>query len=56
MSAGYAAFHLGKYNEAEALYTYVIDSSKEEYAILKAGAILYHALIAKAKGERDRAK
>jgi TolA-binding protein len=56
MSAGYAAFHLGKYNEAEALYTYVIDSSKEEYAILKAGAKLYHALIAKAKGERDRAK
>ena len=56
MSAGYAAFHLGKYNEAEALYRYVIDSTNEEHAFLKAGAKLYHGLIAKAKGERDRAK
>lgn len=56
MSAGYSSFLLGKYNESETLYQFVIDSSKDEHAFLKAGAQLYHALIAKAKGERDRAK
>jgi TolA-binding protein len=34
----------------------VIDSSKDEHSMLKAGAQLYSGLIAKAKGERDRAK
>lgn len=56
MSAGYAAFRMGTFNEAETLFQFVIDSSVEEHAFLKAGAQLYHGLTAKAKGERDRAK
>ena len=56
MSAGYAAFHSSLFDESRLYYQYVIDSALDEHALLKAGARLYHALIAKGKGERSTAK
>lgn len=56
MSAGYAAYNLEEYPKSETYYQYVIDSANDEHAILKSGALLYHALIQKEKGERSTAK
>lgn len=56
MSAGFAAYNLEEYSKSESYYQYVIDSANEEQALLKSGALLYHALIMKEKGERNVAK